>query len=102
LEAQAVGQNGESRVWHFREPGDDSSESWDPVPLTYACETITRDRRKRMTRIHLVFAYPRIPDGVGEVVDYAESLASEYGLDVACAAKDGMITVTFERSDTRR
>jgi hypothetical protein len=93
---QAVGHN-EGRVWHFRQPGDDSPDSWDPVPLTYACESISRDRRKRMTCIHLVFSYPRIPDGVGEVVDYAESLAGDYGLSVRCVAKDGMITVTFSR-----
>jgi hypothetical protein len=89
--------DGDGREWHFRQPGDESYDSWDPAPLTYACETIAHDRRKRMTRIHLVFAYPRIPDGVGEVVEYAESLASDYGLNVECAAKDGMITVTFER-----
>lgn len=90
------------RVWHFRGPGEDTNESWDPEPLTEACETIAHDRRKRMTRIHLVFAYPRIPDGVGEVVEYAESLASDYGPSVDCAAKGGMITVTFERSNGRR
>lgn len=92
----------DGRVWHFRGPGDVSSDSWDPEPLMDACETIARDRRKRMSRIHLVFPYPRIPDGVGEVVEYAESLAGDYGLSVGCAAKDGMITVTFERTSGRR
>jgi len=96
------GQANNGRVWHFRQPGVDLSESWDPEPLTYACETIAHDRRKRMSRIHLVFAYPRIPDGVSEVVEYAESLASDYGLTVDCAAKGGMITVTFERNDDHR
>jgi len=97
-----AGHDGVGRIWHFRQPGEESSESWDPEPLTYACESIAHDRRKQMTRIHLVFAYPRIPDGVGEVVEYAESLAGDYGLSVECAAKDGMITVTFERADVRR
>jgi hypothetical protein len=92
----------DQRVWHFRKPGDDASDRWDPTPLTFACESIIHDRRKRTSRIHLVFPYPRIPGGVNEVVEYAESIASDYGLNVDCDAKDGMITVTFERIGGRR
>jgi hypothetical protein len=87
----------DQRVWHFRKPGDNASDRWDPTPLTYACETIIHDQRRQMSRIHLVFPYPRIPGGVNEVVEYAQSLASDYGLNVNCVTKDGMITVTFER-----
>jgi hypothetical protein len=97
-----AGHDDGGRIWHFRQPGEVSSDSWNPEPLIDACETIAHDRRKRMTRIHLVFSYPRIPDGVSEVVEYAESLAGDYGLNVACSAKDGMISVTFERGDAHR
>lgn len=89
---------GGGRTWHFHSPGKDAAASWDPQPLTYACEMIARDRRKRMRRIHLVIAYPRIPGGVDEVVAYAKALAGDYELRVQCAPRGGMITVTFERS----
>jgi len=89
-------------VWHFQQPGDTSRDRWDPVPLTLACETITHDRRNRMTRIHSVFLCPEFPGGANEVMDYARSLADDYGLSVECAVSRGMITVTFERTGSRQ
>lgn len=94
-----VGDAKGERVWHFQQPGDSSPDGWDPTPLNLACETIAHDRRRKMTRIHSVFKCPEIPGGANEVMDYAQSLADDYGLSMHCAVSHGMVTVTFERAE---
>jgi hypothetical protein len=86
------------RAWHFQKPGDSSKDRWDPTPLTLACQTIADDNRRSISRIHSVFLCPQIPGGANEVVDFAQSLADDYGLTVHCAVNRGMVTVTFERT----
>jgi hypothetical protein len=97
-----VGQPADRRVWHFHQPGDASKDRWDPTPLSLACQTLTDDNRRSITRIHSVFLCPQIPGGATEVVDYAQSLADDYGLTVRCAVSRGMVTVTFERAGGQR
>ncbi|HEX3722395.1 MAG TPA: hypothetical protein VHV31_06370 [Nitrolancea sp.] len=72
------------------------------MPLTLACQTIVNDYRRSITRIHSVFRCPEIPGGANEVVEYAQSLADDYGLAVECAVSRGMISVTFERIGVRK
>lgn len=95
-EVRAADTSETQRMWHFRQPGDSSRDRWDPTPLTLACQTIANDKRRSIARIHSVFLCPEIPGGANEVVDYAQSLADDYGLTVHYAVDGDMVTVTFE------
>jgi hypothetical protein len=89
-------------VWHFHKPGEQAKDRWDPTPLILACETIAASRNGSIARIHTVFLCPEISDGALEVVEYAQALADDFGMNVHCAVSHGMITVTFERGVTTR
>jgi len=97
------GDNAAARlVQHLHQPGAWSAEGWDPTPLQIACRTIASSRNGSIPRIHSVFQCPRGPEGAIPVVEFARALAGNYGLNVHCTLRGGMITVTFEQTEASK